>query len=89
MGSPTIKLTMPDGTVKETAVEDVSFKGSEEPWSVYELEDGSKARVRPFVVKVLRTAEFDSQGNPIYQILISNVVFVDVADNLKRKDRDI
>ena len=85
MGSPTIKLRMPDGTLKETTVEDVPFKGSEEPWSIYQLEDGSEARVRSLIVKVLRTAEFDNEGNPIYQVLISNLIFIEAAENLEEK----
>ena len=88
MGHPTIKLRMPDGTVKETTAESIQFKGVEEPWSVYELADGSKARVKPLVAKVLRTGEFDNDGNPIYQLVISNFVFIEASEDLKRKNKD-
>jgi len=85
MGSPTIKITMPDGSVKDTTAEDVSFKAIEEPWTIYELGDGSKLRARPVVMRVQRTAEFDNEGNPIYRLAMGTVVFTDSPENLKRR----
>jgi hypothetical protein len=85
MGSPRIKITLPDGAVKETTAEDVPFKGIEEPWSIYQFEDGSKLRVRPVVMRVQRTAEFDNEGNPIYRLAIGTVVFTDSPESLKRR----
>ena len=85
MGSPTVKITLPDGTVKETTAEDVTFKATEEPWTIFQLEDGSKLRVRPVVMRVQRTAEFDNEGNPIYRLAIGTVVFTDSPESLKRR----
>jgi hypothetical protein len=86
MPSTTVKLILPDGRTKETPAEKVSIKEAKENWSEYSLEDGSVVRVRPVVARVLRTEEVDSEGSPIYQVLVANTVFVDVAENLKRKE---
>ena len=85
MDAPMIKITMPDGTVKETTAEDVTFKAIEEPWSIYEFGDGTKLRVRPMVAKVQRTAEFDNEGRPIYRLAIGTVVFTDSPESLARR----
>lgn len=85
MGSPSIKIVLPDGTLKETSAEKVSIKESREAWSDYTLEDGAVVRVRPIIARALRTGEFDAEGNPIYQLTISNVVFVEVPDKLKKR----
>ena len=87
MPPTTVRLILPDGTIKETLAEKVDIKDSKEPWSEYQLEDGSVVRVRPVVSRVLKTEEFDSDGNPIYQLSVANVVFVDVPENVKRKTR--
>jgi hypothetical protein len=85
MGSPMIRITMPDGTVKETTAEDINFKATEEPWSTYQFEDGTKLRVRPVVMKVQRTAEFDNEGKPIYRLAIGTIVFTDSPESLVRR----
>jgi hypothetical protein len=85
MPPTSLKVVLPDGTVKETSAEKVSVKETRENWSEYILEDGSLARVKPILAKVLRTEEFDSEGNPIYQLVISNAVFVEAPEELKKK----
>lgn len=86
MTNTTVRLILPDGTIKEAKAESVSIKtGSNEQWSEYPLEDGSVIRARPIVSKVLKTDEFDADGNPIYQVSVATVIFVDVPDYLKRK----
>ena len=80
-----VKLLLPDGTAKEVDAVEVSVVKSEEPWSRYELDDGSVVRVKPVVAKVLRTSEFDNNGNPIYQATTGNFVFVDAPESLKKK----
>jgi hypothetical protein len=80
-----VKLILPDGTTKEALATPVSIVKSEEPWTRCELEDGSVVRVRPIVAKVLRTDKFDNDGSPIYQVMVGNIVFVEAAENLKRR----
>ena len=71
--------------MKETCAEKVLVRETRENWSEYVLEDGSLVRVKPILAKVLRTQEFDSEGNPIYQLVISDAVFVEVPEELKKK----
>jgi len=85
MGSAMVRLSLPDGTTKEVPATPVSVIKSEELWSKCELEDGSIIRVKPIVGRALRTSQYDNEGNPIYQVLVGNVVFVDAAQNLRRK----
>jgi hypothetical protein len=85
MPPTSLKIVLPDGTVKETLADKVLVKETKENWSEYILEDGSVARVKPILAKALRTEEFDPEGNPIYQLVISNAVFVEVPDELKKK----
>jgi hypothetical protein len=85
MPPTSLKVVLADGTVKETSAEKVLVKETRENWSEYILEDGSLVRVKPILAKVLRTEEFDSEGNPIYQLVISSAVFVEVPEELKKK----
>jgi hypothetical protein len=85
MPPTSLKVVFPDGTVKETCAEKVLVRETRENWSEYVLEDGSLVRVKPILAKVLRTQEFDSEGNPIYQLVISDAVFVEVPEELKKK----
>jgi len=78
-------MLLPDGTVKETSADKVLVKETRENWSEYTLEDGSLVRVKPILAKVLRTEEFDAEGNPVYQLVISNAAFVEVPEELKKK----
>ena len=79
------KIILPDGSTKEVLATPVEVAEADEKWSKFQLEDGSVVRVRPIIAKVTRTDAFDNDGNPIYQIVVGNVVFVDAAESLKKK----
>jgi hypothetical protein len=81
-----VKFTLPDGTTKEVEANEVSVTKSEEPWSRFELDDGSVLRVKPILAKVLRTNEFDKDGNPVYQATFGTAIFVDAPEHLKKKE---
>lgn len=76
---------LPDGTMKETSADKVLIKDAKENWSEYLLEDGALVRVKPILAKALKTEEFDAEGSPIYQLMISNAVFVEAPEELKKK----
>jgi hypothetical protein len=71
----------------ETAVADVPITKSTEPWSEYELEDGSVIRFKSVAASVLRFEEqYNADGMPIYIVLSSPVVVVASApENLRKK----
>ncbi|MDK2795241.1 MAG: hypothetical protein PWQ22_474 [Archaeoglobaceae archaeon] len=58
---------------KPTAVKIRAIVGDE--WNEYELEDGSRIKIRTIITKVLRLdGYFDAYGNPIYVIQSQMVV---------------
>jgi hypothetical protein len=63
---------------KEMEVADVPIKKSLEPWSEYELEDGSVIKYKSAVSSVLRMEGQNNpgDGNPIYLVLGQPVVVV-------------
>ena len=71
----TRKITLPTGQVIEAEI--VGIKGREDPPIFIELEDGAKIRLRVDVVEVGRTVDqWDTDGNPVYQLRIANIMTV-------------
>ena len=65
---------------------EVPVNESNEKWSEYKLEDGTTIRVKQVVMEVIRSSEYDPEGNPMYAIKAQPIVaIVDVPDNLRRK----
>jgi hypothetical protein len=60
-----------DGTVMEV-------KSSTEPWTVYELKDGTKIKVKQALIRVVKLDETDPLGNPIY---ITQAAAISLVDN--------
>jgi hypothetical protein len=46
----------------------VKIVQSDEPWSEYSLEDGTRLRMKQTIVNVVRLDEKDDNGEPIYSI---------------------
>ncbi len=58
---------------------EVPVRESTERWTDVELEDGTKLRLKPTVVKAVRVdGQYDQEGNPMYGI-ISNATMVVVS----------
>lgn len=64
---------------------DVPILSAQEVWSEYKLEDGSTLRVRPVLASVDRSAEYTSDGEPIYNAKIQLIVDARVPDSLRKK----
>ena len=79
-----VKLPTPDGNSIEG--EEVDFKPTQEPWCVYQLEDGYTIRFKAVVTQVIRTENRDAQGNPIYVVRSSNVLSISPPETFKRKE---
>ena len=59
-----------------------------DPWSEYKLEDGTIIRVKHVIVDVNRIeGEYDSLGNPLYEIKAANLIESMPSDKFKRKTR--
>ncbi len=65
-----------------SAVE-VDIKNSNESWSEYLLEDGTKIRMKNVVHQVARLDKRKPDGEPIYVIKSTNIVDARVPDVLK------
>jgi hypothetical protein len=65
---------------------DVPVAQSNENWSDYTLEDGTKLRVRFVVTKTLRVeGEYDSDGNPTYLVKGNIIAVPTVQEKLRKK----
>jgi hypothetical protein len=72
---------------REAEVADVPIVKSNEPWSEYELEDGSVVKFKSVASSVLRIeGQYNADGTPIYIVLSSPVVIVvSASDKLRKK----
>jgi hypothetical protein len=66
---------------------EVAVDSSSEKWSEYKLEDGTKIRIKPVIIEVIRvTDQYDPEGNPLYVTKSQPIVnILEVQDRLKRK----
>lgn len=59
---------------------------SKEPWSEYELSDGSGIKMKSMLVEIWRVKdEYDSEGNPQYVVKANTILNITPADELKKK----
>jgi len=66
----------------------IDFKAIKEEWNEYELEDGTKLKVKLVLVDVLRFPDYTPLGEPVYQIMSRNVLKTTyVPDDLKKKPK--
>ena len=64
----------------------VSTVKAEEYWSTYQLSDGTKMRIRPIVIEVVRLPnKFDDKGNPAYTITSGMIHSLESPRKLKKK----
>jgi len=55
----------------------VDFEGKSEPWSTYELDDGTTLKIRVTINAIARLeGEFDAHGMPVYTVQSGTVVRV-------------
>jgi hypothetical protein len=62
---------------KEIDGESIGFAVISEPWAEYHLEDGSTARVKAVVTRIIRTEERNSDGTRVYSMQSQLVMVVD------------
>lgn len=61
--------------------ESMVFKATEEPWTIYKLEDGSIIKLKPVVSDIFKLPDKDPvTGLPQYMIRSSNIVSVEPPD---------
>ncbi len=65
--------------------ESIPFESKGEQWSYYDLEDGSKAKIKVVLMDIVRLEAHMPNGDPVYMITAQQVVGVDVNPELKQK----
>ena len=60
---------------REVEATTVDFEGKSEPWSTYELDDGTTLKIRVTITGIARLeGEFDPHGNPVYTVQSGTIV---------------
>jgi hypothetical protein len=81
-----VKTEYPQGSGKTRDAVSVEAVSTKEPWTEYELEDGSTLKIRTVLLDCLRVEnEYDAEGNPVYMIRANGVMNVIAPDSLKQK----
>lgn len=57
----------------------VDFAIEHEAWNVYQLDDGSRIKVRVVLTGVRRRAEAGPNGQPVYECDTANLISTDAA----------
>ena len=79
-----VELKIGDKTVQGTLVD---FETVREEYNTYKLADGATVRMKTVVTSIIRTQEFNPDGEPVYIVNSQNVLVADVPDELKRMER--
>lgn len=76
------KLSLPGG--KQVEGIEMDFTAKKEEWNEYELSEGSTVRIKLVITNIVKTNDYDNEGNPIYMVKSTNVVSVSVPQHLKK-----
>ena len=68
-----VKIQLGDELVEG---EELDFEPLKESWNEYRCEDGSYAKFKVVVSRIIRLEKLNPQGEPIYQFISTNVVAV-------------
>ena len=79
-----MQIRDPEGNLIEA--ERIEITHSDDPWLLYDLDDGTKLRIRIVVSSVFRlNGKYTPDGDPVYVVRSQNVVAADVPDELKKE----
>src|SRR2546428_13300537 len=71
-------------TQRQVEAEQIDFEAKAEPWSTYELTDGTTLKVRVNLTGVLRIeGEDDQSGNPIYVVSSQTVILANAPKKIR------
>lgn len=77
------RINIGDRTIE---AEDMEFRTGREDWSEYIVEDGYTVRIKLVVSSILKTADRDPQGNPVYIVQSTNIVKVLPPEVVSRRE---
>ncbi len=71
---------------QKVTANDLNFKTVNEEWNEYELEDGTRLKLKTVVAKVLRLeGAYNADGDPVYQVTSTPILATDIPPELKQK----
>ena len=77
------KVRAPNGEMVDAT--ELSFQNVREYWNEYLLDDGTIIKLKPVATEIFRIDDhYDSQGNPVYVLQSTNILVVNVPDEMKR-----
>ncbi len=70
---------------KRVPADQLNFTSNAEPWTEYELEDGTVIRIKSVLAQVFRVVDqYLPNGEPVYVMQIGNLPVVTIPSELKR-----
>ena len=66
----------------------LNFTIENDVWTVVKVEDGAEIKIKPGIARIVRSDEFDPDGNPIYIMNTSILLTQNVPDELKNYKSD-
>jgi len=71
---------------EEVDATEIDFNTRREDWNEYQLVDGTVIKLKILVVNIMRLeGRYDNDGNPVYQVKSSNMLFVKSPEELRKK----
>ena len=71
---------------KPAKAEEVDFTVVDEPWTSYELADGSRVKMKQIAISFARLIDiYKPDGEPLYQFQLGGITHVDAAPRLKQR----
>lgn len=71
---------------EEVDATEIDFQTRREDWNEYQLFDGSVIKLKAVVTEIQRIeGRYDKEGNPVYRVRSSSVLWVKSTDELKKK----
>jgi len=71
---------------EEVDATEIDFNTRREDWNEYQLVDGTVIKVKIIVGDIMRIeGRYDNDGNPVYRVKSSNMMFVKSPEELRKK----
>lgn len=64
---------------------EMDFEDLGEKWNEYQIKDGTKIKIKLVATRIVKTEEYNQEGDPIYFVNSQNILVANVPDNLKRR----
>jgi len=77
------KVKVPLGGKMVDGIE-LDFDEIEEKWNEYQVKDGTKIKMKLVVTRIVKTKEYNQEGDPVYFINSQNILVAKVPPELKK-----